>query len=132
MTSETEQYERIRTAVFQNSDEAVRLVAASIARLIRGRQDEGRNAVLGLATGSTPVKLYKELIRWHREEGLSFRNVVTFNLDEYYGLTPQHPESYRHFMEVQLFNHIDVPDREYSCAGWSHRPFGSLCLLPGL
>src|SRR6201995_4001672 len=108
MTSETEQYERIPTAVFQSSDEAVRLVAASIARLIRDPRDEGRLVVLGLATGSTPVKLYRELIRLHREEGLSFRNVVTFNLDEYYGLPPNHPESYRHFMEVQLFNHIDI------------------------
>ena len=86
-----------------------RVVAASIARLIRQRQEEARNAVLGLATGSTPVKLYRELIRLHRDEGLSFSNAVTFNLDEYYGLPPHHPESYRHFMEVQLFNHIDVP-----------------------
>src|SRR6202051_3721070 len=107
---ESEQYERIRSVVFQRSDDAVRVVAASIAQLIRRRQTEGQTAVLGLATGSTPVKLYKELIRLHREEGLSFRNVVTFNLDEYYGLPPQHPESYRHFMEVQLFNYIDVPE----------------------
>jgi glucosamine-6-phosphate deaminase len=106
--SEAEQHERIRTAVFQSSDQAVRLVAASIARLIRRCQEEGRPAVLGLATGSTPVKLYRELVRLHREEGLSFRNVVTFNLDEYYGLPPQHPESYRHFMAVQLFDHLDV------------------------
>jgi glucosamine-6-phosphate deaminase len=109
LPSEAEQYERIRTTVFQSSDEAVRVVAASIDRLIRRRQAEDRTAVLGLATGSTPVKLYRELIRLHRDEGLSFRNVVTFNLDEYYGLPPHHPESYRHFMEVQLFNHIDVP-----------------------
>ena len=108
-TTEAEQFERIGTAVFRSSDEAVRLVAASIARLIRQRQQEGRNAVLGLATGSTPVKLYRELIRLHRKEGLSFRNVVTFNLDEYYGLPPHHPESYRRFMEVQLFNHVDLP-----------------------
>jgi glucosamine-6-phosphate deaminase len=107
--SEAEQFERITTSVFKTSDEAVGVVAASIARLIRQRQQEARNAVLGLATGSTPVKLYRELIRLHRNEGLSFRNVVAFNLDEYYGLPPQHPESYRHFMEVQLFNHIDVP-----------------------
>jgi glucosamine-6-phosphate deaminase len=106
--SEAEQYERIRTAVFQSSDQAVRLVAVSIAGLIRRCQEEGRPAVLGLATGSTPVKLYRELIRLHRKEGLSFRNVVTFNLDEYYGLPPQHPESYRHFMAVQLFDHLDV------------------------
>src|ERR1700724_2707568 len=106
--SEAEQYERIRTAVFQSSDQAVCLVAVSIAGLIRRCQEEGRPAVLGLATGSTPVKLYRELIRLHREESLSFRNVVTFNLDEYYGLPPQHPESYRHFMAVQLFDHLDV------------------------
>jgi glucosamine-6-phosphate deaminase len=106
--SEAEQHERIRTAVFQSSDQAVRLVAVSIAGLIRRCQEEGRPAVLGLATGSTPVKLYRELIRLHRKEGLSFRNVVTFNLDEYYGLPPQHPESYRHFMAVQLFDHLDV------------------------
>src|ERR1700720_4379221 len=109
LPSEAEQHERIRTTVFQSPDDAVRLVAASLARLIRGRQNEGRTAVLGLATGSTPVKLYRELIRLHRDERLSFRNVVTFNLDEYYGLPPHHPESYRHFMEVQLFNQIDVP-----------------------
>jgi glucosamine-6-phosphate deaminase len=109
LPSEAEQHERIRTAVFQSSDDAVRVVAASIAVLIRRRRDEGRSVVLGLATGSTPVKLYRELIRLHRDEGLSFRNVVTFNLDEYYGLPPHHPESYRHFMEVQLFNQIDVP-----------------------
>jgi glucosamine-6-phosphate deaminase len=107
--TEAEQFERIRTKVFQTSDQAVALVAASISRLIRQYQQEGRDTVLGLATGSTPVKLYRELIRLHRKEGLSFRNVVTFNLDEYYGLPPHHPESYRRFMEVQLFNHIDVP-----------------------
>ncbi|HEY0791609.1 MAG TPA: glucosamine-6-phosphate deaminase [Chthoniobacterales bacterium] len=106
--TEREQYERIRTSVCSTPDEAVRIVGASIARLIRDRQAQSRPAVLGLATGSTPVKLYRELIRLHREEGLSFRNVVTFNLDEYYGLAPQHPQSYRHFMEVQLFRSIDV------------------------
>jgi glucosamine-6-phosphate deaminase len=106
---EIEQHERIPTSVFQSSDSAVQVAASSIACLIRGLPNEGRPAVLGLATGSTPVKLYRELIRLHREEGLSFRNVVTFNLDEYYGLPPNHPESYRHFMEVQLFNHIDIP-----------------------
>src|SRR6516225_9606812 len=107
--TEAEQYERIPTKVFPTSDEAVRVVAAAIAHLVRERQQQGRTIVLGLATGSTPVKLYRELIRLHREEGLSFRNVVTFNLDEYCGLPPQHPESYRHFMEVQLFKHLDIP-----------------------
>ena len=107
--TEAEQFERIKTRVFQTSDEAVGVAAASIAGLIRQRQQEVRPAVLGLATGSTPVKLYRELIRLHREEQLSFRNVVTFNLDEYYGLPPCHPESYRRFMEEQLFSHVDIP-----------------------
>jgi len=107
--TEAEQYERIPTRVFPTSDEAVRVVAAAIAHLVRERQQQGRTIVLGLATGSTPVKLYRELIRLHREEGLSFRNVVTFNLDEYCGLPPRHPESYRHFMEVQLFQEVDIP-----------------------
>src|SRR6516165_8702623 len=107
--TEAEQYERIPTKVFPTSDEAVRVVAAAISHLVRERQQQGRTLVLGLATGSTPVKLYRELIRLHREEGLSFRNVVTFNLDEYCGLPPRHPESYRHFMEVQLFQEVDIP-----------------------
>src|SRR5215471_20556790 len=107
--TEAEQYERIPTKVFPTSDEAVRVVGAAIANLVRERQQQGRTVVLGLATGSTPVKLYRELIRLYREEGLSFRNVVTFNLDEYCGLSPQHPESYRRFMEVQLFQEVDIP-----------------------
>ncbi len=106
---EAEQFEKVRTKVFVDSEAAVRELATGIAHFIRQRQAENRSAVLGLATGSTPVKLYQELIRLHREEGLSFKNVVTFNLDEYYGLPPTHPESYRHFMEVQLFRHIDLP-----------------------
>ena len=106
---EAEQFEKIRTKVFADSEAAVRELAGGIADLIRQRQAENRRAVLGLATGSTPVKLYQELIRLHREERLSFKNVITFNLDEYYGLPPGHPESYRHFMEVQLFRHVDLP-----------------------
>jgi glucosamine-6-phosphate deaminase len=105
---EIEQFERIRTKAFRTSDEAVREVAASISKLIGKRQSEGKNVVLGLATGSTPVKLYKELIRLHREEGLSFANVISFNLDEYYGLPPDHPESYHRFMAVQLFQHVNI------------------------
>ncbi len=108
MTAEAQQFEKIETRVFPNADDAVREVAAEIAQLIRQRQSENRAVVLGLATGSTPVKLYRELIRLHRDEGLSFRNVVTFNLDEYYGLSAAHPESYHHFMEVQLFGQVDL------------------------
>ncbi|WP_199226876.1 glucosamine-6-phosphate deaminase [Opitutus sp. ER46] len=106
---EARQRERIYTEVHPSAVVACRGLAAEIATLIRTRAAEGRNVVLGLATGSTPVPLYRELIRLHREEGLSFRNVITFNLDEYHGLTPEHPESYSRFMREQLFNHIDLP-----------------------
>jgi glucosamine-6-phosphate deaminase len=111
-TTEAEQFEKIRTKVFPGSETAVRELASTIADVVRQRQSEDRRLVLGLATGSTPVKLYQELIRLHREEGLSFQNVITFNLDEYYGLPPDHPESYRYFMEVQLFCHVDLPTKQ--------------------
>lgn len=102
----------IRLHVHTDKAAAVRAVAADIAALIRGRAAEGRRAVLGLATGSTPIPLYAELVRLHREEGLSFRNVTTFNLDEYSGLGPDHDQSYRWFMQRQLFDHVDVTPSE--------------------
>lgn len=70
---------------------------------------EKPNIILGLATGSTPIGLYKELIRAHKEEGLDFSKVTTFNLDEYIGLSPEHPSSYEYFMREELFNHINIP-----------------------
>lgn len=84
---------------------ASRQAAAWLAALVRRKPD----AALGLATGSTPVALYRELIRLHREEQLSFSRCTTFNLDEYAGLGPDHPGSYRRFMDEHLFAHIDVP-----------------------
>ena len=109
MSREEEQFERIPTRVCSGSQEAAAIVAGEIAELIQERAAEGRNAVLGLATGSTPVPVYRELVRRHKEEGLSFRNVITFNLDEYYGLTDEHPESYHQFMWERLFRHVDIP-----------------------
>ncbi len=104
-------FEKIAVTIAEHPAEACRQLAAGIRQLIERRQAEGRQAVLGLATGSTPVPLYRELVRLHREEGLSFANVVTFNLDEYYGLERHHPESYHRFMCDQLFDHIDIdPD----------------------
>jgi glucosamine-6-phosphate deaminase len=88
--------------------------------------------VLGLATGSTPLPLYKEMIRRHKEEGLDFARVTTFNLDEYVGLKPEHDQSYRYFMNENLFNHINVKkeytfvpngmakDLEKACALYEH------------
>ena len=107
--TEAQQREHIHTEIFPAADAASLQLANEIATLIRQRAAAGQGVVLGLATGSTPVRLYRQLIRMHREEGLSFKNVTTFNLDEYYGLTRDHPESYWRFMHEQLFNHIDIP-----------------------
>ena len=82
--------------------------SAEAAQLVRARLSTKPDLVLGLATGSSPLGLYKELIRLHTQEGLSFSSVTTFNLDEYYGLEPSHPQSYRKFMDDNLFDHIDI------------------------
>jgi glucosamine-6-phosphate deaminase len=87
-----------------SSQSASELGARMIAKLIRHKPD----CVLGLATGGTPVPMYQELIRLHREEGLDFSKVTTFNLDEYVGLNPEHPHSYHAFMEQNLFAHINI------------------------
>ncbi|MDA6072850.1 6-phosphogluconolactonase, partial [Flavobacterium sp. AC] len=79
-----------------------------IAQLIRSKQEKGKSCVLGLATGSSPIKVYEELVRIHKEEGLSFSNVITFNLDEYYPMTKENNQSYHYFMHQHLFNHIDI------------------------
>jgi glucosamine-6-phosphate deaminase len=109
--SEKTMFERIPTLTFDNAGEASKAVAAEIANLVRERQNQGKNVVLGLATGSTPTRVYDELIRLHLEEGLSFKNVITFNLDEYFPMQPDHLQSYVRFMGEQLFDHIDInPD----------------------
>ena len=95
--------------VFDSPDAAARVLASEVGELIRSRAAEGRQVVLGLATGNTPLPFYRELARSHREEGLSFSNVTTFNLDEYLGLPRDHAESYWTFMHRNLFDHIDVP-----------------------
>ena len=106
--SELAQLENIPTQIYSSADAACKTVADAISQLITERNAASKTTVLGLATGSTPVRLYRELIRRHREEGLSFANVITFNLDEYYGLPGDHPESYRKFMQDQLFDHVDL------------------------
>ncbi|MGE5093210.1 MAG: glucosamine-6-phosphate deaminase, partial [Bacillota bacterium] len=100
--------ERIPTRVFPTAEEVSVAVARDISELIRRRASERRPAVLGLATGSTPVSIYAELVRMHRDEGLSFRNVVTFNLDEYFPMGPDSHQSYRRFMQEHLFDHVDI------------------------
>jgi glucosamine-6-phosphate deaminase len=85
-------------------EELGRLAAQLVAKTLNSKPD----AVLGLATGSTPLGLYKELIRMHKDEGLDFSQVTTFNLDEYVGLKADHPQSYHHFMNEHLFKHINL------------------------
>jgi len=89
----------------ETASEASIIGARAVAAQIRRKPD----SVLGLATGRTPQKLYAELIRMHREEGLDFSKVTTFNLDEYIGLPPKHDQSYRYFMQQELFDHINIP-----------------------
>jgi glucosamine-6-phosphate deaminase len=106
--------------VVPDHDDIARLVAARIATLMRTRASQGRGCVLGLATGSTPIGVYRELIRMHREEGLSFAHVTTFNLDEYYPMAPDNVHSYHRYMWENFFSHIDIP------AAQVHIPRGDL------
>lgn len=97
-----------RLHVFDDALKASDYVAQQIAALIRRRQLEGREVVLGLATGSTPKGVYEELVRLHRNDGLSFENVITFNLDEYYPILPHDEQSYTWFMNEFLFRHVNI------------------------
>lgn len=106
---EETRFEKVPVKVYPNQHVASIDVAHRIAAVITNKQAKGETAVLGLATGATPVGVYKELIRLHKEEGLSFKNVVTFNLDEYYPMQPTADQSYVTFMNRNLFDHIDIP-----------------------
>jgi glucosamine-6-phosphate deaminase len=101
--------ERISTVIVDGHDDVGLLVAHRIADLIRTRRASGARTVLGLATGSTPIGVYRELIRLHQQEGLSFADVVTFNLDEYYPMDPGSIHSYHRFMWENLFAELDIP-----------------------
>ena len=101
-------FEKIPVKIFPSSGKGSIYVAQEIARLIREKQAKNEPCILGMATGSTPIKLYRELVRMHREEGLSFQNVITFNLDEYYPIEKEAFQSYWSFMHRHLFDHIDI------------------------
>lgn len=105
---EDTRYEKIHNVVFSNSEEASVCVAHEIAELIKNKKQKNELCVLGLATGSSPIKVYQELVRMHQEEGLSFSNVVVFNLDEYFPMDKNSIHSYHYFMHQHLFNHIDI------------------------
>ena len=110
LTSVAVQHREMNTpvAIFQDAGKASKAVAHHIADLIRAKQSENAHCVLGLATGSTPMTVYEHLVQMHMDEGLSFDNVVTFNLDEYFPMDPSQLQSYVRFMKHHLFDHVDI------------------------
>jgi glucosamine-6-phosphate deaminase len=119
---EETRFEKLPVTVFKNPKEASISVAHRIANIIKEKQKSNQHAVLGLATGATPILVYAELVRLHKEEALSFKNVVTFNLDEYYPMHPTAAQSYVYFMNEHLFDHIDIDKANV------HIPDGTLSL----
>jgi glucosamine-6-phosphate deaminase len=113
----------MRVIIEKKGDTVAVRAANFVTELLHTKPD----AVLGLATGSTPLGLYTELIRRHREEGLDFSKVTTFNLDEYYGLLPNHPQSYHHFMRMNLFDHINIPESQINIPSGTARDIEAWC-----
>jgi len=107
-TLEQTRFEKIHSIIFDDSNNASKIVANEIATLIKKKQKKNQNCVLGLATGSSPISVYNELVRMHKEDGLSFSNVISFNLDEYFPMKNDNIQSYHHFMSVHLFSHVDI------------------------
>ena len=107
--------------------ETVEEMSRSAARVVARTLNAKPNAVLGLATGSTPLGLYKELVRMHKEEGLDFSQVTTFNLDEYVGLTQNHPQSYHYFMHENLFKHINIPKQNIYIPSGTTDNYAAFC-----
>ena len=101
-------FEKIEVSICKTLTEGAILVAQKVASLIKDKESKGEFCVLGLATGTTPIKMYAELVRMHKEEGLSFKNVISFNLDEYYPIDKDAYQSYWSFMHRHLFNHVDI------------------------
>ena len=113
---------KIPFRMFEDSKQVSQVVASEIAALIKERAAAGKHCVLGLATGSTPVNVYSELVRMHREEGLSLSNVITFNLDEYFPMQPDCLQSYVRFMREHLFDHVDIAEEN------THIPDGAIAV----
>lgn len=109
--------------IFKTYEDLSRRAAEAVADLLNAKP----NAVLGLATGSSPVGLYQELIRMHKEEGLDFSQVTTFNLDEYVGLPANHPQSYHYFMNDNLFNHINIPRERIHIPSGTTKNYQAFC-----
>lgn len=115
-----DRFEKIPVEISETPATAVKAVAKEIANLIRSKAAKNEKCVLGLATGSSPIKLYEELVRMYKEEGLSFKNVITFNLDEYFPMAKESEHSYHYFMHHHLFDHIDIDPKNI------HIPDGTL------
>jgi len=110
--------------IIHKSYEAMsRAAAQAVAEVMNAKP----NAVLGLATGSTPLALYQELARMHEEEGLDFRRVTTFNLDEYVGLPQHHEQSYHYFMQENFFNHVNIPPENTNVPSGTTHNYKSFC-----
>ena len=110
-SSSTTRFERIHTVIFDSKENAEVLIAKEIIKCIKKNNKKNNKTVLGLATGSSPKGVYNKLIEIHKKEKVSFKKVVTFNLDEYYSISKDHKQSYHQFMDENLFNHIDI-DRD--------------------
>jgi glucosamine-6-phosphate deaminase len=109
----TDSLEKIPVKIFPTADDGSLHVAQVIANMIRSKEKEGKKCVIGLATGSTPKTLYAHLVRMHKAEGLSFKNVITFNLDQYYPMDKDALQSYHYFMRKNLFEHTDINPANY-------------------
>jgi glucosamine-6-phosphate deaminase len=118
--SMVDSFEKIPCTIFPDLKLSTSYVANIVAQLIKSKQQKNEPCVLGLATGSTPKTLYAELVRMHQNEGLSFKNVITFNLDEYYPIEKDAMQSYHNYMHRLFFNHIDIDPKNI------HIPNGSL------
>src|SRR5262249_25223652 len=112
----------LSTYVFASSDDLARHVAELLATIIRERRAQGQQAVLGLPTGSTPVGVYRELVRLHCEEGLDFSHAVAFVLNEFYGVQPDQLQSHRRWIREHLLDHVNIPPASV------HIPDGTLPL----
>ena len=109
----TDSLEKIPVKIFASSVDGSFYIAQQIANLIKQKQQEGSNCVIGLATGSSPKTLYAHLVKMHKEDGLSFKNVITFNLDQYYPMDKDALQSYHYFMRKNLFEHTDINPKNY-------------------
>src|SRR6185369_8513070 len=118
--SMVDSFEKIPVKVFPTLKEGSVFIANEIAKLIREKEQKKEKCVLGLATGSSPKTLYAELVRMHKEEKLSFKNVIAFNLDQYYPIDNDALQSYKRFMQKNLFNHIDIDPKN------THIPNGEI------